>query len=165
MRFRGRQFLVIVWLTMNLLLQFWDPVANQLAPIMKMACPWPTKQASNIGERKSRPLPQGCLSRPNQPGSGWPAGCFRELFQGVVDHHVPIMFPSCSYHVPVAHLPGGTWPRLWWWKFLRIRLYRILYTVKIHENTINIGPIRFDWVYIMIGLWIYSDYLSLVLDL
>ena len=161
MRFRGRQVLVIVWLTMNLFLQFWDPVGSQVAPIMKMACPWPTKQASNIGERKSRRLPQGCLSRIQSPLS-LARGDLLVVSENCFRVWLIIMFPSCSYHVPVAHPPGGTWPRLWWWKFLRIRLYC---TVKIHENTINIGPIRFDWVYIMIGLWIYSDYLGSVLDL
>lgn len=103
---------------------------------------------------------------PQSPQPAW-LGVTCWLFQRIVSgcgrsscsHHVPLMFLSCS---------GGSSPRWNLAKTLVVKVpedQAILYTVKIHENTINIGPIRFDWVYIMIGLWIYSDYLGLVLDL
>ena len=155
MRFRGRQVLVILWLTMNLLLQFWDPVGSQVAPIMKMACPWPTKQASNIGERKSRPLPQGCLSGP----LAW-LGVTCWLFQRIVSgcgrsscsYHVPIMFLSCS---------GGSSPRWNLAKTLVVKVpedQAILYILLKYIEIPSISGLS-----VLIGSTLWLDYGSILI--
>ena len=71
--------------------QLWDSVGSQVASILKMAshlqptCHAMTKQASTPGERKSRPVPQGCRSRP----LAWLRRCDLILM-------FPSIFLSCS---------------------------------------------------------------------